>query len=116
MEKLVDAAGEGEGPAAVEDPAGDDNFEFGRGAMVGGGLGAEFVVPVRAELGPPDPLRSTAGVVRAERERGKVADAERGHAVLEIEFHEERGEMRRIGRRGRMGRRGAMGRATATGG
>jgi hypothetical protein len=57
-EALVDAAGERERPAAVKDAALDRNFEFGGGAMLGGGLGAEFVVPVGSELRAPEPGRA----------------------------------------------------------
>jgi uncharacterized membrane protein len=57
---LVYAAVEGEGPTAVENAPLDRDFKFGSGAVLGGGLGAELLVPVSAELraqmpwGPPE--------------------------------------------------------------
>jgi hypothetical protein len=60
---LVDAAVEGEGPALVGDAAGDGDLEGGGGASASD-LAAQFVVPVRAELGAPDALRTAAAVVR----------------------------------------------------
>jgi hypothetical protein len=84
--ELVDAAGQGEGPAGVEEAAGDDDLERGGGGFVGG-AGAQLVVPVRAELGAPESGGTAAGVVRAGGERRELADAQAGTALVEIEFH-----------------------------
>ena len=87
-EELIDAAGEGEGPAAVNEAALDGDFEGG-GGCGRGGLGAELVVPVGAELRAPDArgARAAARVVRAEGEGGELADAQAGGAGVEREFH-----------------------------
>ena len=86
-EELIDAAGEGEGPAAVDEAALDGDLELGGGGG-GGGLGAEFVVPVGAELRAPEAGRAAAaGVVGAEGEGGEFADTQAGGAGVEGEFH-----------------------------
>ena len=83
-EELVDAAGERERPAAVDEAAFDGNFKFGGGGG-GGGLRAEFVVPVGAELGAPDTrgTAAAAGGVGAELEGGELPDAQSGGAGIE---------------------------------
>ena len=87
-QKLVDAAGEGERPAAVENAAGDRHLES-RGGRGGGGGGAEFLMPARAETGAPETLRAgrVAGITRTDRERGELADAQRSGALIEVEVH-----------------------------
>jgi len=87
-EKLVDAAGEGEGPAGVKDAAGDGNLKGGRGRGRAGG-GAEFLVPAGAELGAPEALGAVAGFTRADGEAGEFADAQAGGALIEVEGHRE---------------------------
>ncbi len=101
-EELVDAAGERERPAAVDEAACDGNFELGGGGG-GGGLRAEFVVPVGAELGAPKArgAAAAAGVVGAEREGGELPDAQSGGASIKRKFHAS-GEGRPEGRRGKL--------------
>ena len=67
-EELVDAAVEGEGPAAVENAPLDRDFKFGSGAVLGGGLGAELLVPVSAELRAPDALGTAGAFAGAQSE------------------------------------------------
>ena len=83
---LVDAAGQGERPAAVKDPAGDRDLELGAGCFLRG-AGAELVVPVGAELRPPDPGGTAAGIMRAGGELREFAHAQAGGALVEVEFH-----------------------------
>src|SRR5476651_2671621 len=92
-QELVDAAGERERPAAVNDAALDGDLELG-GGDIGGGAGPELVVPVRAELRAPQTGGTAAGIVRAEGEGGEFARAQRGRAGVEIEAH--RGQSSRI--------------------
>ena len=51
------------------------------------GSRAHFVVPVLAELGAPQALRSAARLLRAEDKAGEFADAQAGGLVFEGEFH-----------------------------
>lgn len=97
---MIDAPGEGEGPAAVEDAAFDRDFELGGGGVFGGGLGAELLVPVGAELSAPETLGAAGGIARAEGEIGKLPDAQAGGAGVEGEFHADAD-----GIRGRCGRK-----------
>ena len=83
-DELVDAAGEGEGPAVVDDAAGDGDFEEGVAAL-GGGLGAELVVPVGAELGAPEAGGGAEGIAGAEGELGELTNAQAGGALVEVE-------------------------------
>ena len=83
---LVDAAGQGERPAAVKDPAGDRDLELGAGCFLRG-AGAELVVPVGAELRPPDPGGTAAGIMRAGGELREFTHAQAGAALVEVEFH-----------------------------
>src|SRR5688572_11451811 len=85
-DELVDATGEGERPAVVDDAASDGDFEEGVAAF-GGGLDAELVVPVRAELGAPDAGGAAGRIAWAEREIGKLTNAQAGGALVEIEIH-----------------------------
>lgn len=87
-EELVDAAGQVERPAAVDKRAGDGDLELGGGGVFGGGAGAEFVVPVSAELRSPKAgTGAGAGIGGAEVKIGKLADAQAGGAGVEGEFH-----------------------------
>jgi len=85
-QQLVDAPRELQGPAAVENPAFDCDFERGLG-FGGGRLGAKLLVPVRAELGAPQTGRSAAAVARPHREIGEFPDTQAGGALVEGEFH-----------------------------
>ncbi|MCX6956343.1 MAG: hypothetical protein NTV51_29770 [Verrucomicrobia bacterium] len=83
-DELVDAAREVEGPAAMDDGARDGDFELGGGGVGGDGLGPELVVPVGAELGAPEAsIAAAAGVMGAEGEGGKLADAQADGAGVE---------------------------------
>jgi len=86
-EELVDPAVEGEGPAAVENATFDGDFKGGGGAVRGGGLGAELLVPIGPELRAPEPGLAAGGIPGAEGEIGKLADAQAGGAGVEGEFH-----------------------------
>ena len=84
--ELVDAAVERKRPAAVREPAVDDDLEL-RGGRLDESAGAKFVVPVLAELGAPQARRAAAGLVRAKCEVGEFADTQAGRAVCEGKFH-----------------------------
>jgi hypothetical protein len=87
-EELIDAAGERERPTPVHDLPGDGDFERGGLRMIPGGLPAELLVPVGAELRAPEAGGAgAAGIVGAEGEGGKFADAQAGGAGVEGEFH-----------------------------
>ena len=81
---MVDAAGEGQGPAVVKNLSGDGDLELGVGAF-GGNAFAEGLVPLCAELGAPNALATAAGLMRAEVESRQFTDAQRGGALLKIE-------------------------------
>jgi hypothetical protein len=85
---LVDASGEGECPAVVDDLAGDGDFELG-GGVFGGSLGAELVMPVGAELGAPETGGRAGRIAGAEGEVGEFTHAEAGGALIEVEVHQE---------------------------
>ncbi len=91
---MVDAALEGDGPASVDEGAFDGDFELDAGmkGAVGGkfffGAGAEFVMPVLAELGAPESLRATTGFLRAEGKIGEFPDADGGGFIFEGELHQ----------------------------
>ena len=84
--ELVDTAGERKRPALVKYLAGDRDLELGL-RVLGGGAFAQLPVPLRAELGAPQPLRAADGVARAEREVGEFADTQACGALVEVELH-----------------------------
>ena len=93
---LVDAAVEDDLPSAVDGRKGQRHFKGG----VGPGaraiperdlsvrLAPKLGVPLLAQLRPPQARRSPrAGIARAERKAGKLADAQGAAAVIEGELH-----------------------------
>ncbi len=84
--ELVDAAGEGERPAVVDDAAGDRDFKEGAGVFRGG-LRAELLVPVGAELGAPEAGGTAGRVAGTEGEIGELTDTQAGGALIEIVVH-----------------------------
>ncbi len=85
-EELVDATGESERPAGVEDASGDGHFKGGCGRGCASG-GAKLLVPARAELGAPKALGTVAGFTRADGEAGEFSYAQAGGALIEVEVH-----------------------------
>ena len=101
---LVEAAGEGDGPAAVEQAAFDRHLENGAGQL-SGGADAHFVVPMLAKLGAPETLGLAAGFARAEDEIRKLPDAQAGGPVCEGKLHAEGTTEYTKTRKGRRNRR-----------
>src|SRR5688572_23754855 len=72
----------------MEDLASDRNLEFCAGSMFSDRADTELIVPMGAELRAPDARRSPgAAFARAERETGKLADAQCGDPLIEVENH-----------------------------
>ena len=86
MQNLVDPAREGYDPAPPGELALDRHLEL-RVEALREHLGPQLVVPVRAELRPPDAAGAADRADGADREVGEVADAHARPALVEVEFH-----------------------------
>ena len=79
----------------LNDLAADGDLEFGGRGVFGDSAGAQFVVPVRAELSAPDAgVAAGAGFTWPKRKAREFAHAQGGGALFEIVDHGRRTEAR----------------------